>query len=134
MKEYQRKIADFTQAVQHLAEAALDWSRHPDSGTAQELLLSRYRYSFALAWQSMRDYMAEQGRAEQDDSVRLLLKAASQQGLIADADLWMQMRMAANTLPDLCSSAAVKEAAGQIQHRYLPALVQLSGRYALLLN
>ncbi len=91
----------------------------------QEGAIQRFEMTFELAWKTMRDLLIHEGVVLEQATPRSVIKEAAAAGLLADAELWIDMMLHRNRLshtydyPRLSGSAA--DGAGKIFPRHRAA-------------
>jgi nucleotidyltransferase substrate binding protein (TIGR01987 family) len=96
---WQQRFSNFKKAYAKLDEAVQLLNNHSENINQKDIklieiyregLIQRFEYTHELAWNVMKDFLAESGNAEifgSKDASRAAFKA----GLITDGDMWMEM-------------------------------------------
>lgn len=97
----------------------------------KEGVIQRFEYTFELGWKTVKDYLEAGGSIISPVTPRQVLKNGFAAKILRDGHVWMAMLDHRNMLShtyDLNAFAAAVEA---INDRYLPALADLHGFFAV---
>ena len=95
------------------------------SDLEQEGAIHRFKYTFELAWKTLKDYLEESGVALQEVTPRNVIKEAFAVKILPDGQVWIDMMLHRNRLSHTYDPHILKEALEAVIARYLPALEEL---------
>lgn len=121
---WKQRLRNFDKAMEHL-EAALRLP-HPDL-FQKAGALQFFEMSFELAWNTLKDYLEEQGILELR-SPRAALKKGFEIGLIEEGHTWMQALEDRNLTSHTYDEATADQVLELVRTRYHPLLAALRQR------
>jgi len=118
---WKQRFQNFSRTLEYLEMALL--IENPDfiqkAGTIQF-----FEMSFELAWNTVKDFLEEQGFTDVK-SPRSALKKAFEIGIIADGHSWMELLVDRNLTSHTYDEAKAAEVENLIKQKYFPLLKQL---------
>lgn len=118
MKRLEERKSDLENAFKRLKEAL----QENETELAIDATLYRFKFTFELAWKTMKDYLEYQGVIENTGSPREVIKAAFKQGLIEDGEGWIDMMLSRNSLSHLYDENKSREIYDIIKNKYINLL------------
>ena len=123
---YRKALAKLSQAVR-VVGTANDDSTLKSSDALQEMiregLIHRFEYTHQLAWNVMKDYAEYQGAIELGGS-RDATREAFKMGLIANAEVWMDMIKSRNESSHTYNEETADEVYGKVVNAYYPLFIE----------
>jgi len=123
---YRKALAKLSQAVR-VVGTANDDSTLKSSDALQEMiregLIHRFEYTHQLAWNVMKDYAEYQGAIELGGS-RDATREAFKMGLIANAEVWMDMIKSRNESSHTYNEATAEDIYGKVVNAYYPLFIE----------
>lgn len=118
---WKQRFQNFEKAYLQLKQAV---ELFPDlSDLEKEGLIQRFKYTFELAWKTLKDYL--ESREVPVKFPRDTIKQAFQYSLIKDGDLWMDMLEKRNLIAHTYNEENFKLAVETITGSYYAALQQV---------
>ena len=99
-EKLENKIENFNNALNRLGEMCVKFRNSKDKEekeTCRDALIQRFEFTFELGWKTLYQYMIFHGVSVRS-MPRDVLKAAYQNGLIDNEQVWLDMLDARNTL------------------------------------
>jgi len=127
---WQQRFANFEKALHHL-EVALQ-IKNPDM-VQKAGIIQFFEMSYELAWNTIKDYMEEQGFTEVN-SPRTAIKKAFETGLIVNGHDWMNLLLDRNLTAHTYDEAKATEVERLIHHKYFPLLKELFESLSIIKN
>lgn len=84
-----QRLAHYSKALAQLGEGIALASERDPSTLEREGIIKRFEYTFELAWNTLKDYMSDQG--EKIHGPRDAIKIAFNRGIIEGGQTWMDM-------------------------------------------
>lgn len=120
-----QRYRNYRKALSQLQEA-VELSRKRELSRLEEQgLIQAFEYSFELAWNTLKDYLEEQGETELHGS-RDAIRLAFRRGLLQDGETWMDMLQDRIRTTHTYDENTAREVAQAVIQRYYPELVKLS--------
>lgn len=116
-----QRFQNFEKALHHL-EGALQ-IEYPDI-VQKAGIIQFFEMSYELAWNTIKDYMEEQGFTEVN-SPRTAIKKAFETGLIVNGHDWMDLLLDRNLTAHTYDEEKATEVERLIHHKYFPLLKEL---------
>ena len=95
------------------------------SDLEKEGLIQPFKYSYELAWKTMKDYLEEHGTNINPATPRNVIKEAFSANIITDGQVWMDMLLHCNLLSHTYDFSKFQEVLDAVVSRYLSAQEQL---------
>lgn len=118
---WKQRFQNFEKAMKHLEEAIQ--IKNPDI-IQKAGIIQFFEMSYELAWNTIKDFLEEQGFTDVK-SPRNALKKAFEIELIADGHTWMELLSDRNLTAHTYDEAKATEVEKLIHHTYFPLLKQL---------
>lgn len=124
-----QKCENYRAAVARLTEALAEYAAHPESTVIRDGVIQRFEFTFELSWKSLREYMVDQGAADDAVFSKQVFKAAFAAGLIEDGDVWLDMLASRNITSHVYDDAQAAQVVSDIRDRYISPLSELADKY-----
>jgi nucleotidyltransferase substrate binding protein (TIGR01987 family) len=118
---WQQRFTNFEKAL-HLLGVAIQ-IKNPDI-VQKAGIIQFFEMSYELAWNTIKDYMEEQGFTEVN-SPRAAVKKAFETGLIVNGHDWMDLLLDRNLTAHTYDEEKATEVERLIHHKYFPLLKEL---------
>ncbi|MBW8331637.1 MAG: nucleotidyltransferase substrate binding protein [Prolixibacteraceae bacterium] len=118
---WKQRFQNFEKAIGHLADALE--IENPDL-LQKAGIIQFFEMSYELAWNTLKDYLEEQGFTDVR-SPRNALKKGFEVGLIEDGHLWMELLLDRNLTAHTYDEEKATEVEELIHEKYFPILNQL---------
>lgn len=118
---WKQRFQNFEKAIGHLEEALM--IEQPDF-LQKAGIIQFFEMSYELAWNTLKDYLEEQGFNDVK-SPRNALKKAFEVGLIEDGHTWMDLLLDRNLTAHTYDEDKATEVEELIHEKYFPLLSQL---------
>ena len=122
-----QRFANYTKALQSLADAVALAGERPLSKLEQQGLIQAFEFTHELAWNVLKDYLEQQGIFGLIGS-RDASRSAFQNGLITDGEAWMDMIKARNLTSHTYNPEVADSVTRDILIRFYPAFAALRQR------
>lgn len=123
---YRKALAKLSQVVRAITTSNKD-SILKNTDTILEIiregLIHRFEYTHQLAWNVMKDYAEYQGAIELGGS-RDATREAFKMGLIANAEVWMDMIKSRNESSHTYNEATAEDIYGKVVNAYYPLFIE----------
>lgn len=127
---WKQRFQNFEKAISHL-DTALQL-KNPDM-LQKAGIIQFFEMSYELAWNTMKDYLEEQGFVDVK-TPRNAIKKAFEIGLIADGHSWLDLLMDRNLTSHAYDEEKASEVEAMIHQKYYPLLSGLYSTLKKLLN
>ncbi len=125
-----QRIENYCKAVERLREALSEFANNPNSTVIWDGVIHRFKFTFELAWKSLREYLEDQGT---DISgivfSKQVFKAAYAAQIISDQQVWLDMLASRNITSHVYDDAQAAQVVADISNRYIGPLTALAERY-----
>lgn len=121
---WQKRFANFNQALVELTEAIELAQQRPLTKLEQQGLIQAFEYNYELAWNCIKDFYQFQGETDIQGS-RDAIRLAFKRGLVKNGDLWMDMIKSRALTSHTYNQDTAKAVATAILQSYYPAFLQL---------
>ena len=118
---WKQRFQNFEKALGHLAEALE--IEQPDL-LQKAGIIQFFEMSYELAWNTLKDYLEEQGFIDVK-SPRIAIKKAFEIGLIEDGHTWMDLLLDRNLTAHTYDEEKATEVEELIHEKYFPVLTEL---------
>lgn len=125
-----KKVENYRKAVQRLAEANTEYQKNLENDIIRDGLIQRFEFTFELAWKSAKEYLIDQGVADDLHFPKQVLRAAYENQMIDDEALWLKMLESRNRTSHIYDDRIAAAIAKDISASFLPILKKLSDYYA----
>lgn len=121
-----KKVDNFLQAVQRLREATEEYSKHSNNDVIRDGMIQRFEFTFELSWKAAKEYLIDQGVANDLNFPKQVLKAAYGNKMINDENVWLDMLESRNRTSHIYDDRVAAKIAEDIVSRFLPSLEDLA--------
>jgi len=118
---WKQRFQNFEKAIGFLSESLK--IEHPDL-LQKAGIIQFFEMSYELAWNTLKDYLEEQGFTDVK-SPRSAIKKAFEVELIKDGRSWMELLLDRNLTAHTYDEEKATEVEGLIHEKYFPLLMQL---------
>lgn len=118
---WKQRFQNYEKALSHLSSALQ--LTNPDI-LQKAGIIQFFEMSYELAWNTLKDYLEEQGFSDVK-SPRNAIKKAFETGLIEDGHSWMDLLLDRNLTSHAYDEEKVNEVERLIYHKYYPLLSHL---------
>ena len=128
---WKQRFNNFLLAFNELKDGVSLAHERPLSKLEKQGLIQGFEYTHELAWNLMKDHLAEQGYTSligSKDSTRQAFKS----GLISDGEIWMDMVKARNLTSHSYDEAIADEVLESIITKFFPAFVRFNEKFTTL--
>jgi len=122
-----QRFDNYTRALAQLRRAATLASERRLSELEQQGLIQAFEFTHELAWNTLKDFLEENGVTELYGSVKAT-RAAFARGLIENGEVWMEMIKSRNLSVHAYDAATADQIAADILSRYVLEFVRLGQR------
>lgn len=129
MKRYEERKQELLNATERLKEAL----QENESEIVIDGTLHRFKFTFELAWKTLKDYLEYSGIIDGIGSPREIIKTAFANGIIEDGESWIKMMLARNGLSHLYDEEKSREIYNEIKNIYIHLIVKLNKKFAEIL-
>ena len=91
----------------------------------KEGAIRRFEYCLEVGWKAAREFLEDSGLRIAPVTPREVLRQAATAGIVADAQVWIDMFNHRNLLAHNYDGVVIAEVARELAARYLPAMEQL---------
>ncbi len=126
MKKFADKNTNFFGALKRLNEANTIYKFNKKNDICQDALIKRFEFTFELAWKTLREFLFEQGYAEEISSPKRVLALAYQEGYLESEEQWLSMLEDRNLTSHDYSRELSSAIAERISGQYLKEFARLS--------
>lgn len=119
------KIEHYISALAQLEQAAAIYQKSQQDALYRDGLIQRFEFTVDLAWQSIKEYLEDQGCSAPIATPRAVLKEAFAAGVIQDADAWNSVITARNITSHVYDEKTAENVATQICSDFLPLMKEL---------
>ena len=130
---WQQRFANFKKALVQLTDADTLSGQRALSGLEKQGLVQAFEFTYELAWNTLKDYLAFQGVVGLIGS-RDTTREAFANGLIGDGEGWMHMLSDRNRSAHTYNQVVAEEIVSQIHALYVPLLRDLEARLQALVG
>ena len=120
------KTALFLQALPRLQEAQNAYQQQPWNTVIRDGMIYRFRASFELSWKASKEYLLDQGVANELNFPKQVLKTAYRNQMIHDESIWLDMLESRNRTSHIYDDRIAAKIAKDISIRFLPVLEDLA--------
>ena len=94
-----------------------------------EGVIQRFEYTWELAWKTLADILADEGKVIPSLTPKSVVRAAFAAEIISDGDAWMEALNARNLMSHTYDFKVFREVIVAIRQRYLALFEDLYDRY-----
>jgi nucleotidyltransferase substrate binding protein (TIGR01987 family) len=121
---WQQRFNNYTKALGKLTDAIQLTKQRQLSELEKQGLIQAFEYTHELAWNTLKDFLAERGNNEIYGS-RDATRAAFSLGIITDGDVWMNMIKSRNQTSHTYNEDIANQIIGMITSAYFNEFVVL---------
>jgi nucleotidyltransferase substrate binding protein (TIGR01987 family) len=128
---WKQRFDNFLRAFSGLQEAMRIYETRELSKLEKQGLIQGFEYTHELAWNTLKDYLSEQGiigLIGSKDSVR----SAFRNGLISNGEAWMDMIKARNLTSHTYDEAIAENVTQSIINSFYPVFLEFAQRFKAL--
>lgn len=114
---WKQRFSNYRKALAQLKEAIDLANQRPLTKLEEQGLIQGFEYTYELAWNTLKDFLLDQGNQEVFGS-RDAIQQAFKMGLIQDGETWMEMFKDRNKTSHTYNSETAAEISSAIQHDY----------------
>ena len=118
---WKQRFENFSRAFNLLRSALEERPLDSFSDLEQEGIIQRFKYTYALAWKTFKDYLEGSGLTIVPGTPRQVIKEAFSAGIIDDGPLWNDIMLHRNLLSHTYDMAKFREVLDAVVERYLAA-------------
>ena len=127
---WQYRFANFSRAYALLQEANDLHSENKLDQLGKEGMIRRFKHSVDLAWNTIKDYLEDQGLALSQRTPKDVIKEAGAAKLIERSDDWMNLIDARNEMSHTYDFKRFEAVIKQTNEKYLPCFGELHEKLA----
>jgi nucleotidyltransferase substrate binding protein (TIGR01987 family) len=116
---WKQRFQNFDRAFVLLRSAMEERPHEQFSDLEQEGIIQRFKYSYELAWKTLKDYLEENGVIITPITPRNVIKEAFAAGMIDNGQVWVDMMLHRNLLAHTYDFSKFKEVLKAIEDHYL---------------
>jgi nucleotidyltransferase substrate binding protein (TIGR01987 family) len=116
---WQQRFQNFENAYYTLSRILKRYESTPDDEVVQMALVQAFEFTFELAWNTMKDYLENEGFDEVKNS-KQTIRTAFQAELIHDAEGWMETVQKRNLASHTYNQVILEETVEYIQSLFFP--------------
>ena len=121
MKRFEERKQDLINATNRLKEAL----NEEENEIMIDAVLHRYKFTFELAWKTLKDFLEYLGIPINTGSPREVIKESFAHGLISDGEVWIKMMLARNSLSHLYDEETSRQVYNEIKNEYIYQIEKL---------
>ncbi|HLX54484.1 MAG TPA: nucleotidyltransferase substrate binding protein [Aquella sp.] len=121
---WQQRFSNYTKALNKLKEAVELTKQRELSDLEKQGLIQAFEYTHELAWNTLKDFLAERGNNEIYGS-RDATRSAFTLGIITDGDVWMNMIKSRNQTSHTYNEDIANQIIGMIVDTYFNEFTNL---------
>lgn len=129
MKRYEERKKELASATARLKEAL----HEKENDIVIDGTLHRFKFTFELAWKTIKDYLEYSGIIDGVGSPREIIKTAYANGIIDDGEEWIKMMLARNSLSHLYDEEKSREIYIEIKKIYINLFESLNEKFSEIL-
>jgi nucleotidyltransferase substrate binding protein (TIGR01987 family) len=122
-----QRLNHFGKALSQLQEAVDLWQQRPLSKLEKQGLIQAFEYTYELAWNTLKDYLENQGEIDIHGS-RDAFRLAFKRGLIEDGETWMDMIKSRTMTSHTYNEEVAQKISSDIIEKYFPEFVMLKAK------
>lgn len=115
MTRFEQRREDYFNALERLKEAV----KQGDSDIIIDGILHRFKFTFELAWKTVKDYLEYLGITNKVGSPREIIQTGYKQGIIEDGESWIKMMLSKNSLSHIYDEKTSREIYEYIVSEYI---------------
>ena len=120
------KVKNFLRSVQRLQESIEMYQQQPSNDIIRDGMIYRFRIVAALSLKAAKEYLLDQGVANELNFPKQVLKSAYGNQMIHDESVWLDMLESRNRTSHIYDDRIAAKIAKDISTRFLPVLEDLA--------
>lgn len=120
------KVESFLKSVQRLQEAIEIYQQQSSNDIIRDGMIYRFKISFEFSWKALKEYLLDQGVANELNFPKQVLKTAYGNQMINDESVWLDMLESRNRTSHIYDDRIAAKIARDISTRFLPVLEDLA--------
>lgn len=116
---WKQRFQNFDKAYQTFCRTLERYETDTNDEIFQMALVQAFEFTFELAWNTMKDYLENEGYDAVENS-KQTIRTAFQAELITDAEKWMDVIQKRNLASHTYNSVILKETVNYIQNEFYP--------------
>lgn len=120
------KVESFLKSVQRLQEAIEIYQQQSSNDIIRDGMIYRFKISFEFSWKALKEYLLDQGVANELNFPKQVLKTAYSNQMIHDESVWLDMLESRNRTSHIYDDRIAAKIARDISIRFLPVLEDLA--------
>lgn len=120
------KVESFLKSVQRLQEAIEIYQQQSSNDIIRDGMIYRFKISFEFSWKALKEYLLDQGVANELNFPKHVLKTAYGNQMINDESVWLDMLESRNRTSHIYDDRIAAKIARDISTRFLPVLEDLA--------
>lgn len=120
------KVESFLKSVQRLQEAIEIYQQQSSNDIIRDGMIYRFKISFEFSWKALKEYLLDQGVANELNFPKQVLKTAYGNQMINDESVWLDMLESRNRTSHIYDDRIAAKIARDISIRFLPVLEDLA--------
>jgi nucleotidyltransferase substrate binding protein (TIGR01987 family) len=121
---WKQRFQNFENAYNTLNRMIDRYNISPEDEAIQMALVQAFEFTYELAWNTMKDYLENEGYDEVKNS-KQTIRTAFQAELITDAEQWMEMIQKRNLVSYAYNQVILHESVLYIREEFLPLVRKL---------
>ncbi len=118
MSKLRIKLTNFSNALQRLEEASLEFKQRNASDVIRDGLIQRFEFTYELAWKTTKEYLSDLGIVDKN-SPKVVIKEAFAQKIIKNEKNWLLMLNDRNMTSHIYKETMAQEIAKRITEVYI---------------
>lgn len=120
------KVKNFLRSVQRLQESIEMYQQQPSNDIIRDGMIYRFRIAAALSLKAAKEYLLDQGVANDLNFPKQVLKTAYGNQMIHNESVWLDMLESRNRTSHIYDDRIAAKIARDISTRFLPVLEDLA--------
>lgn len=120
------KVKNFLRSVQRLQESIEMYQQQPSNDIIRDGMIYRFRIAAELSLKAAKEYLLDQGVANELNFPKQVLKSAYGNQMIHDESVWLDMLESRNRTSHIYDDRIAAKIAKDISIRFLPVLEDLA--------
>ena len=121
---WKQRFQNFEKAYNTFYRILNDSEYDPNDEVVQMALVKSFEFTYELAWNTMKDYLENEGYDDVNNSKKAI-RTAFQAELINNPEIWMEMVQKRNPTSHAYNAVILKEAVEFIKDEFYPAVQKL---------
>lgn len=120
------KVKNFLRSVHRIQESIEMYQQQPSNDIIRDGMIYRFKISFEFSWKALKEYLLDQGVANELNFPKQVLKTAYGNQMINDESVWLDMLESRNRTSHIYDDRIAAKIARDISTRFLPVLEDLA--------